>query len=168
MTPKQKKPMSADKALERLMTLCVGAEHCTHETLVRLSRWGIGNAEAARIIARLRREQFIDDRRFAIAYANDKARFNCWGSRKIRLALMQKRIGSDDIAAALAEVDPADYLEGLRQTIRSKIISLGAAEAATYEGRTRIYRHAAARGFEPEMIAKVLRDRKLMAELSEP
>ena len=158
--------MSVDKALERLMTLCVGAEHCTHEMLVRLSRWGIGNAEVARIIARLRREQFIDDRRFAIAYANDKARFNAWGSRKIRLGLMQKRIAADDIAAALAEVDPDDFRQGLMQTLRGKILSMGSDEVSTYEGRTKIFRHAASRGFEPEMIARMMRDRSVMEELT--
>lgn len=166
MTPKQKKPMSADKALERLMTLCVGAEHCTYEMMTRLQRWGIGSSDASRIVARLRREQFVDDRRFAVAYANDKARFNAWGSRKIRLGLMQKRISGDDIDAAIGEVDPADFREGLMQTLRAKILAMGSEETSTYEGRTKIFRHAASRGFEPEMIASVLRDRRLMEELS--
>ena len=166
MTPRQKKPMSADKALERLMTMCVSAEHCTYEMLTKLSRWGIGQADASRIVARLRQEKFIDDRRFAVAYANDKARFNAWGSRKIRLGLMQKRIAADDIAAALAEVDPDDFRQGLMQTLRGKILSMGSDEISTYEGRTKIFRHAASRGFEPEMIARMMRDRSVMEELT--
>ena len=76
-----------------------------------------------------------------------------------------KHIAADDITAALAEIDPEDYRQGLLQTIRSKIISLGPEVSATYEGRTKIFRHAASRGFEPEMIAGILRDRGLMDEM---
>lgn len=165
MKPHNRKPISPDVALERLMALCVGAEHCRHEMMAKLSSWGIAPDNASRIIATLKKSKFIDDRRFAVAYAHDKARFNAWGCRKIRLGLLQKHIADDDITAALAEIDPEDYRQGLLQTIRSKIISLGPEVSATYEGRTKIFRHAASRGFEPEMIAGILRDRGLMDEM---
>lgn len=165
MSAQPKKPLAPDKALERLMTLCISAEHCTHEMMVKLARWGITPADATRIIARLRKEQFIDDRRFAMAYAADKARFNAWGTRKIRLGLMQKRITPDDIEAAIAGIPAADLLEGLKLTLRSKLLTMDREEAATYQGRTKLFRHAASRGFDPEMIACLMRNRELMEEL---
>ena len=165
MTQCHKKAMSADKALERLMALCANAEHCRYEMKVKLTKWGIFSEDASRIIDRLCREKFIDDRRFAIAYATDKARFNAWGSRKIRLGLMRKQISDTHIATALASVDPEDFRLGLLQTIKNKTISLGPEESLTYEGRTKIFRHAASRGYEPEMIIEILSDRRLMEEL---
>lgn len=157
--------MKPETALERLMTLCVQAEHCRYEMQRKLTTWGLPADIANKILERLCKEKFVDDRRFATAYARDKARFNAWGSRKIRLGLMQKRINADDISAALAEVDPEDYRQGLLATLQSKIRSLGPEESSTYEGRTKMFRHAASRGFEPEMIAKVMRDRETMKEL---
>ena len=52
------------------------------------------------------------------------------------------------------------------QTLRGKILSMGSDEVSTYEGRTKIFRHAASRGFEPEMIARMMRDRSVMEELT--
>ena len=48
MKPHNRKTISPDVALERLMALCVGAEHCRHEMMAKLSSWGIAPDNALR------------------------------------------------------------------------------------------------------------------------
>ena len=71
----------------------------------KLSRWGIGEPDARTIVERLVQERFIDEERYAIAFAKDKFRFSGWGRIKIRYALQQKRIGNSDIVNALSLID---------------------------------------------------------------
>jgi len=67
----------------------------------------IGELDALTIVERLVQEKFIDEERYAIAFAKDKFRFSGWGRIKIRYALQQKRIGNNDIVNALSLIDEA-------------------------------------------------------------
>ena len=96
----QRKPLSPEMALSRLATLCARAERCRSELEQKLRLWGIGAADSERILSRLEKERYFDDRRFAAAFTRDKALYSHWGRRKIEAALRLKRIEPADIAAA--------------------------------------------------------------------
>ncbi|MDO4319373.1 MAG: regulatory protein RecX [Bacteroidales bacterium] len=154
----QRKTVTPQQALVRLEEQCARAEHSTGELRLKMRRWGITPSDADKIIDSLVSRHFVDDSRFAAAYVRDKVEYGGWGRRKIALGLYQKGVARDIISAALDEIDSDRYIERLREIIDRK--RRATAEADTYEGRTRIYRHAASRGFEPDLIAKVLREIK--------
>ncbi|MGM9862362.1 MAG: regulatory protein RecX [Muribaculaceae bacterium] len=144
------KPLTPQQAMVRAEEMCARAEHCSGEIRLKLRQWGIANAEAEAIVARLTANRFIDDRRFARVFVRDKVLFNRWGRLKIRAALIVKRVGGDIIAEALADIDAEAYAEALRATIDAK--RRITPDADSREGRLRLFRHAAARGFEPQLI----------------
>ena len=157
-----RKPITPEQALTRLETLCAASEHCTHELRMKLANWGIQAADASEIIKSLERRKFLSDSRFAIAYVRDKYRFGKWGRRKITLALMQKRIERDAINNALAEIDEEEYQEILFQIMRTKARAIK--EGNSYEGRTRLFRSIASRGYETSLISKYIADNRIWEE----
>ena len=91
------KTLTPPEALHRSAALCSSSEHCIADIREKLSRWGIGEPDARTIVERLVQERFIDEGRYAIAFAKDKFRFSGWGRIKIRYALQQKRIGTSSM-----------------------------------------------------------------------
>ena len=82
------KTLTPPEALHRAAALCSSSEHCITDIREKLSRWGIGELDARTIVERLVQERFIDEERYAIAFAKDKFRFSGWGRIKIRYALL--------------------------------------------------------------------------------
>ena len=153
---KAKRPITPEDAQARLEALCARAEHSSGEMAERLHRWQIGTSDAERIIASLKAHRFVDDRRFARAYVTDKVRFARWGKRKVYQGLLTKRVAPEIIKEALSEIDSDMYESTLEGLLKAKIAA-NRELADTYEGRTRLYRFAASRGFEPQLCSSVLR-----------
>ena len=152
----RRRNVTPQDALVRLEQQCCRAEMSEGEARAKLRRWQIASADADKIVDSLLRGRFIDDRRFARAFVNDKVKFARWGRRKIQGALMQKRVSPDIIAEALDEIDDDTYTGGLRHIITAKI-SAKPELTETYEQRTNLYRWILSRGYEPRLAASELR-----------
>lgn len=150
----QRKPVSAERALVRAEELCVRAERSSGEIMKKLRKWGLSSADAEKITASLIQRRFIDDRRFCEAFVRDKVNFARWGRRKIALALYEKGVDRGISAEVLASIDMERYEENLRHIMDVKRRSI--AEPDTFEGRTKLFRFAASRGFEPDLIKKFI------------
>lgn len=151
-----KKQISATTALSRLEALCSRSEQCTGDARKKLATWGINQNEAEQIVASLVQRRFIDDSRFCRAFVQDKIMFSHWGRRKITLSLIQKRLDRDTIAEAINEIDELEYLAILKKIVLAKAKTI--VDAETYDGRTRIFRFAVSRGFEPALVSNVIRE----------
>lgn len=152
---RQKKPVSADAARIRLADLCARSEQCESDLLRKLYLWGVGRADSQHIIADLYAGKFLDENRFAKAFARDKVRFSGWGPRKVRLALMQKRISQEIIEEAMGAIDPADLKDALRRCAAAKARSLDLEDRTD---RASLYRHLLTRGFfSDEAISEIRR-----------
>ncbi|MCM1109950.1 MAG: RecX family transcriptional regulator [Clostridium sp.] len=153
-----RKPLDPDTALVRLETLCADSEQCTANLLAKLRRWGVSASDASEIVDSLVDRRFVDDRRFAMAYARDKMRFGRWGRAKIRVGLYAKRIPAPLIDEALEALDDDLYSKVCLATLRSRVRS--ASLPGDYDGRTRLYRFGLQRGFEPALLSELIRSRK--------
>lgn len=152
MTPKI---ITQEKAQARLETLCMRAEHSEGEMRAKLRAWGISPDEADAIVEKLKKNRFVDDERFARAFVRDKLWLARWGKRKTALALAQKRVCHDIIERVLGEVDQEQYLQSLATLLAAKLKGKEAL-LATPEGRAKVYRFAASRGFESQLISQAL------------
>lgn len=121
----------------------------------KLLKWGMSSRDAGAVIEILKRRRFIDDERFARAYARDKMEYSHWGKRKIALMLYKKRVERGIIDEALDNLDQDRYAEILDSVIEAKRRQLP--EPDTYEGRTKLFRHAVSKGFEPDLVARAIR-----------
>ncbi|MBR1705390.1 MAG: RecX family transcriptional regulator [Bacteroidales bacterium] len=99
--------MEEKQILDRLQRQCSRAEYCTQDVRRKALKALEGDAEAAdRVTAALVADRFVDDRRYAAAYAREKAALQGWGEVKIRFMLQGKGIARDVVDEALREIDP--------------------------------------------------------------
>ena len=150
-----KKAMTAEQALIRLETLCARSEQCQWELTRKMSTWGIDSSTQDKIM------RSLDDHRFAQAYCRDKFRFSRWGRLKIKAGLMQRFISANDIEDALSLIEDADYEAALVALLRFKVKTI--AEPQSYEGKTKLFRFAVSRGFEPSVAIAVISGGKIWA-----
>ena len=149
-----KKEMTEQEAYLQLAALCANAEHCQHEMLEKMRRWELSEAVQARVMARLVKERYVDDERYARAFVKDKIRYNKWGRRKVQQALWLKRIDDAIQQTVLDEIDDDEYLKVLKPLLKQKSKSIRA--ESDYERNQKLVRFALSRGFTFDIIRQCL------------
>ena len=149
-----KKDMTEQEAYLQLAALCAQAEHCQQEMRDKMRRWELDETVQNRIVARLVKERYIDDERYARAFVKDKIRYNKWGRRKVQQALWQKHIDADIQQRVLDEIDEKEYLDILRPLLKQKRKSIKA--ESDYELNQKLIRFAWGRGFGFDIIRQCL------------
>lgn len=152
---RQRQPLTPDAARQRAEALCAKSEYCRGEIRNKLHNWGISPAETEKILDRMEADRFIDDQRYACAFTRSKVLFNRWGRRKIAYVLWHKGVSKANITIGFESLDEGIYAEALAAVIAAK--RRATPDADTYEGRTKIFRHAISRGFESDLVAAELR-----------
>lgn len=151
-----KKEYSLDELLHKAASYCSISEHCVSEVEEKLNAWSIEPDQKTQIIDRLIAEDFINEKRFCIFFVKDKFRFNKWGKIKISYALKQKGLSNDLIGMALGTIDEGEYEEMLAAILKTKLVGLK--YEYEYEKQGKLFRFAQSRGFESNVIEKVLRN----------
>ncbi len=145
--------MEYSRSLSRLQRLCSKAEYCRADIYRKALKDLDGDSsEAERLVDELVRERYVDNLRYASAYAREKASLQGWGEVKIRYQLKTKGISEADISAALAEIDSASAQARLERLI--------AAKAKTLEGdpqfRLKLLKFGLSRGYQYDAVEAVL------------
>lgn len=153
-----KRKPTPDEMLVRMAGLCAGAEQCAADIRAKILKQGFSAVEAEDMIGYLQRNRYIDDSRYARAYAVDKVRFSGWGRMKVRMGLRAKGMPDAVVNQALEYIPEADYEEALSKVMAAKARSL---DLNDVKDRQKLYRHLASRGFESQTIIKAMR--QLMA-----
>ena len=140
--------------LGKAMALCSRKEYCLEEMHTKLETWHVDYEATSRILQKLTREKFIDERRYAAAFARDKFNYNKWGRIKISLALRQKHIGNDLISEAVGTIDPDCYLNQLKKIIADQRRRIKARNE--YELKAKLLRFALSKGYESSLVYDIL------------
>ena len=142
--------MTYQTALQRVTSLCAGSEHCIHDIQEKLRRWELSEEDSLKLIDYLVDEKYIDEERFARAYAKDKMRYNRWGRQKIDQGLRLLEIAAPLRRQALEELPESEYRDILAGLLRGKLRSVKARN--DYERNAKLIRFAMGRGFEMNLI----------------
>lgn len=111
--------------LDRMRALCSRREYCRNDILKKVLKGMEGDREAAdRIMDALVKEKYIDELRYASAFARDKSSLAGWGVTKIRYMLSSKGVPGDVIAQALEEIDAEKAESRLDKLMENKFRSL--------------------------------------------
>ena len=114
-----------EKCLSRLQKLCSKAEYCEADIYRKALKALDGDAQAAaKVLASLKEDRYVDNARYAAAYARDKANFQGWGPVKIRFQLRAKGVSEADITQALQEIEPAKAEEKMEKVLAAKAKTL--------------------------------------------
>ena len=145
-----KRAKTPEQALAALMRLCARAEKSQDDARRLMRGWGLAEREGEQVLARLVRDRFIDDGRYAEAFVRDKLRLSGWGEYKIRTALQRKRIDRELIDAALAQADRQDMAGRLRQQLERKMRTTR--HTTQYELKTKLRRYGLSLGYDYETV----------------
>ncbi len=146
--------LTPEKALARMQTLCAKSEQCSFDIAQKLKRAGLSGADIKQTIASLTASRFIDDPRYARAFAADKVRFSHWGRRKISFALRLKKISPELIENAFEAVPESDYTKAVMAAASAKSRDMD--RPFSPADKAKIFRFLASRGFETEYITSAL------------
>ncbi len=148
--------LTAAEALARAAALCDKCEQCSPDIIKKLAAWGISASDSAKIIERLKQTRYLDDMRFAHAYAHDKMAYSGWGRNKIIQGLWAKRLAREYIEASCDELDEDEYNDIALRVVRSKVRSLPGG-LSTYENRMKVMRFGVQRGFEARLVSQIIK-----------
>ncbi len=117
-----KKPryLSTEEALEKLKKYCAYSERSHQDVRSKLIKLGVYGDRLESIISELISENYLDEERFARAYARGKFKYNHWGRYKILQGLKAKRISDYCIRKAMSEIDEDDYFKTLNELIERR------------------------------------------------
>ena len=135
---------------EKAMQWCSRKECCCKEMLDKAVSWGCSFAEARELVDFLVEQKFVDERRYTEAFVKDKLRFNKWGRVKLSYMLRMQNIDNNIIINVLSGIDETEYQQILTDELQKKYRTIRKGNAFEISGR--LFRFAASRGFEPEMI----------------
>ncbi len=147
---RKKKVKTPEQALAALMRLCARAEKSQDDARRLMRGWGLAERDAEGVLAKLVRDCFIDDGRYAEAFVREKLRLSGWGEYKIRTALQRKRIDRALIDAALAEADRPAMGERLCRQLERKART--AKYSTQYELKTKLIRYGLSLGYDYETV----------------
>ena len=154
--PRERKPKSAQQALQSLMRLCARSEKSSGDALRLMQQWQVPQAERQGVLERLVKERFIDDGRYAEAYVREKSRLSGWGARKIAMQLRQKGVSQAIIDEALRQLDSNVELPRLVEKLRRKIRTTK--YTSDYELRGKLMRYALSLGFDYDIAQRAVED----------
>ncbi len=154
MKESKKKYVSREEALKRLQRYCAYQERCHQEVRQKLAGWGLFGAYADEVTSELVLEDFLNEERFAQAYARGKFKIKGRGRLRIQRELNQRGISEYCIRKAMEEIDPKAYRQSLADQLEKRVNQLNTEDY--WERRQKLKTYAYRQGFEPQLIAEVL------------
>lgn len=138
------------KVLDRLQAQCVKREYCRSDIFRKaLAAFDGDRSEAERLVASLVEDRFVDDARYAAAFAREKARLTGWGSVKISFALTAKGLSKAVISEALKEVDQEEAGRRMVSVLETKYRAL----KGDPQEKFKLIKFGLTRGYDYEKIA---------------
>lgn len=154
-----KKPniyLDKKQAMAKAENFCAYQERSQKEVRYKLVEWGIRGDELEEILTELILNNFLNEERFAKAYASGKLRINHWGRQKIKQGLKLKGIPDRILNKALYSLDDDEYLKILKRMLekKTKVTIEKNAEKKKYK----LLSYLQQRGFERDLILECLNE----------
>ncbi|MFM7053462.1 MAG: regulatory protein RecX [Bacteroidota bacterium] len=137
-------------ALERLRSYCAYQERSQQEVRDKLYSLGMTPDEVEQGVTILITEGFVNEGRFAEAYARGKHRTKRWGRIKIRMGLKRHGVSDVCIRKALENLPDDEYIATLLKLLEVKRRTLGGKD--DFKSMEALLRAGISHGFEPELV----------------
>lgn len=154
-TDNTNKKIDFASAKVKIAKYCAYQERAHSEVELKLFSYGLYSDQVQELMAWLITENYLNEERYAIAYAGGKFRIKKWGRIKIEQNLRQKRVSEYSIKKALSNIEEAAYLRTLEELIKAKKKFTTADNI--YELRNKIARSVISKGYEPDKVWEVMK-----------
>ncbi|MBK7964637.1 MAG: RecX family transcriptional regulator [Bacteroidetes bacterium] len=152
---KHKKKYSPEIAWLKIARWCAYQERSQQEVRDKLYEYGLFSKDVEVLISRLIGDNFLNEERFAIAFAGGKFRQLGWGKVKIKAALKLKKVFDYCLRKGIASIPDQDYILMLE-----KVVAKRAREEKENNPMKRMHKlaqYAISRGYESDLVWEVLR-----------
>ena len=149
-----KKQLTKEQALQKLKQYCGYQERCHAEVKDKLYELGVRKTDHDELISSLIEEDYLNEERFAAAFARGKFRMKDWGRVKIRYELNNKKISEYCIKKAMKQIDEEEYHEVLKKLAADRYAYLKGEQYLVRKKKTIDY--LLQKGFEGDLVKKVL------------
>lgn len=147
-----RKEITPSQALSRAAAWCSRGERCTADVRAKLDAWGLDVEDADAVMEALVADGYVDDLRYARAFAGDRARLSGWGRVKIAYALRAKGIADAAVREALDGVDDDDYAASMDKAMSSKARLM--TEDDRFKRKAKLIRFGVSRGYDYGAVAR--------------
>jgi len=119
------------------------------------------------IIEKLVNEGFLNEDRFAVAFASGKFRYKKWGRNRIVMEMRRKGLSEELIDKGLSELSQEDYGKTLDTLLQKKWVQLERKVVpddyeSSYTAKQKLIKYALQKGYEQDIIMKRMRELKLL------
>ncbi len=108
------------------------------------------------LLARLITEGFLNEERFAKAFAGGKFRIKKWGRLKIEHELEYRGLTKNCIVRGIHEIDALDYARTLKELTAKK--AMQTPERDLIRKRNKVARFVIAKGYEPDLVWEAVKE----------
>ncbi len=134
----------------KIARYCAYQERAHTEVEQKLYSYGLYSGQVQEVMAWLITENYLNEERYAIAFAGGKFRVKKWGRNKIKQHLGLKKVSEYSINKALAAIDEEEYRQTLTDLIKQKVAQVSAPNS--YALRHKVARYVINKGYEPEQV----------------
>ena len=147
---------TVDEALKKLEYYCSYQERCHKDIENKLSKMNMIPAAKEKIILHLLEHNFLNEERFAKAYARGKFRIKKWGKQRIIRELKYKGISKYNIDSALKEITEEDYLNTFNELSEKKANSIK--ESNIFKKKKKLVDYLLYRGWEYHLVYEKVKE----------
>ena len=153
---KNSEALTPEKARLKIFRFCSYQERSHNEVRQKLSQYGLRQSDVELIITELITAGFLNEERFARAYAGGKFRMKKWGRIKIQNELEFRGLTKNCIKSGMQEIDEDDYRKSLEELLLKKSTALNAV-SDQFIRRDKIANYGIQKGFEPELVWQIIK-----------
>ncbi len=147
---KFKKRYSPEQAYLKIRSYCAYQERSHKEVRNKLFTYGLYPSEVEQALTRLITDGFLNEERFAKAFAGGKFRIKKWGRNKIANALQAHGVTPRCIQKGLKEIDDPQYKKTLKALLTKKMAALR--EPNPLKKKHKAAQFAIGKGYEAELV----------------
>lgn len=151
----QVKNIGTEKGLQKIKHFCAYQERSHMEVKQKLYTFGLYKQEVETLVSLLIEEGFLNEERYATAFAGGKFRMKQWGRVKIKYELKQRGIGEFCIKKALSLIDEKAYFDTLNKLCLEKINFLRN-DKNIYARKAKLHAYLAQKGYEIDLINTII------------
>ena len=151
------KNIGTEKAFEKAKYFCAYQERCHAEVKKKLYGFGLYKNEVELLMSQLIEENYLNEERFAMAFAGGKFRINQWGKTKIKFELKQRQVSDYSIKKALAAIPDDDYEKTLQKIAEEKLATLKS-EINIFTKKSKLQNYLVGKGYEFNLVAEIVRE----------
>ncbi len=140
-----------EKATQKIKHYCSYQERSHADTREKLYSFGLYKQEVETLLSLMIEENYLNEERFAIAYAGGHFRMKQWGKQKIKNELQQKKVSPYCIKKALAEITDIEYENTLKKLAQKKLVTLRS-EKNIYTKKAKLRNYLMQKGFESNLV----------------